>query len=357
MSKFKIILSLLTLVAIAIWIHVSWSQFSQAFELRDQVILWILVLQIPLQVASTIAVAYFYYSYFKKIELKSQLIKIKDFIKIALELNFVNTVYPSGGVSGFSYLSLRLRPLGIKVSSSTLAQSLRFGLTFLSFLILLGLGLFWLALDGKVNNLVILLASSIFFLTIFGILLFVFLISHKQRIKSFIAWLPKTINKLAQVFRYKPHRQLIDLDRVERALEEVHHNYKYLMKNKKILIQPFFFAFLINFFELLTIYVVFLAFGVSVNPGSIILAYAVANFAGLIVILPGGIGVYEFLMIEVLKIGAVEAGLATAITIVFRIVNFILLIPIGLILYYVAIYKNHIKLSSSLSKAPSQKSK
>ena len=37
------------------------------------------------------------------------------------------------------------------------------------------------------------------------------------------------------------------------------------------------------------LYLVFVAFGFWVNPGAVILAYAVANFMGLVSILPGGL--------------------------------------------------------------------
>jgi uncharacterized membrane protein YbhN (UPF0104 family) len=47
-----------------------------------------------------------------------------------------------------------------------------------------------------------------------------------------------------------------------------------------------------------------------VNPGAIILAYAVANFAGLISILPAGVGIYEALMSAVLAATGIPAGVS-----------------------------------------------
>ena len=112
---------------------------------------------------------------------------------------------------GFSYLSLRLQPFDIKAAASTLTQLLRFGLVFVSFLILLGIGLLVLAIGGSANDLVILIGSSVFFVISFAALIFIFLISDKTRIKSFVVWLPKAVNKLVALLHYNSSKQFVDI--------------------------------------------------------------------------------------------------------------------------------------------------
>jgi putative heme transporter len=85
------------------------------------------------------------------------------------------------------------------------------------------------------------------------------------------------------------------------------------------------------------VYVVYVAFGHWVNPGAVIIAYAVASFAGLLSILPGGIGVYETLMISVLAAAGVPASLSIPVTIMYRIVNTLLQIIPGYIYYQKAL--------------------
>lgn len=97
--------------------------------------------------------------------------------------------------------------------------------------------------------------------------------------------------------------------------------------------RPFFYSMLANVTELATIYVVYIAYGQFVNPGAIIIAYAIANFAGLIAVLPGGIGVYEGLMTAVLVSAGVPAGLAISVTIMYRVINMLLSLPIGYFYY------------------------
>ena len=46
--------------------------------------------------------------------------------RIALELNLVNHIFPSGGVSGISYTSWRMHKLGVSSARSTFAQVIRY---------------------------------------------------------------------------------------------------------------------------------------------------------------------------------------------------------------------------------------
>src|SRR6202007_1301767 len=91
---------------------------------------------------------------------------------------------------------------------------------------------------------------------------------------------------------------------------------------------PFWYALLANVTEVLALYVVYLAFGQYVNVGAVILAYAVANFAGLISVLPAGIGIYEGLMTAVLAATGFPAKISIPVTLMYRVINmFIQLLP------------------------------
>jgi uncharacterized protein (TIRG00374 family) len=82
------------------------------------------------------------------------------------------------------------------------------------------------------------------------------------------------------------------------------------------------------------VYVVYIAFGSYVNLGAVILAYAVANFAGLVSVLPGGVGVYEALMTAVLVAAGVPARLSLPVTVMYRVLNTLLQLPPGYVLYH-----------------------
>jgi uncharacterized protein (TIRG00374 family) len=64
--------------------------------------------------------------------------------------------------------------------------------------------------------------------------------------------------------------------------------------------------------------------GQTINPGAVILAYSVASFAGLVSVLPGGIGIYEALMTATLASAGVPSALALSATLIYRIFTIII---------------------------------
>jgi putative heme transporter len=325
----KFWINVLTFVALLGLIIISWRAIIEAFKKLSDLNASALLLMIPLQLINYYCVARLYKDYFKSV---GENLKTSTMYAIALELNFVNHVFPSGGVSGFSYLSLRLKQSGISTAKSTLAQILRFATTFVSFLALLLLGMLILALRRKTSPLTILVGSSITFLTVFGVIAGIYIISDEKRIKAFTSWLPKALNWVIGIFR-KGRKQTIDISKVERTMTELHEDYMVLGRNPKTLKRPLLWALLINITDLMTIYTVYIAFGSWINPGALILAYAVANFAGLVAILPGGVGIYEGLMTATLTSGGVDKALALSATVVYRVLNMLYFLPVGYFFY------------------------
>ena len=103
---------------------------------------------------------------------------------------------------------------------------------------------------------------------------------------------------------------------------------------------------MVNATEIATAYLAYIALGHLVNPGAVILAYAVASFAGLIAILPGGIGVYETLMIAVLASAGVPKALALSATLIYRIFCMLVFLPAGFVLYQLALRKGQAEVPS-----------
>jgi len=332
----KFWINVFTIVALIVLVIISRSAIIDAFKKLGQLNAAALLLMIPLQALNYYSVARLYKDYF---EAQGEKLKLSTMYSVALELNFVNHVFPSGGVSGFSYLSLRLKQEGISTAKSTLAQILRFALTFMSFLALLFLGMLILALRRHTSPLTILISSSIAFLTLFGVLVGGYIISDEKRIQAFTGWLPKVLNKVIGLFR-RHRRETINISKVEKTMEDLHRDYVLLSRDWRSLKKPFLWALLVNVTDVLTIYAVYMAFGSLINPGALIIAYAVANFAGLVAVLPGGVGIYEGLMTATLASAGVDKALALSATVVYRVLNMSYSLPIGYYLYQRAL-KRH----------------
>ncbi len=327
--RIKSVLTAATFIALAVLIYALRRQIAETFSNFGRVNLAALPLIIVWQVIN-------YHSYAKMYErlfnILGHRIPYRWMLRTNAELNFVNTVFPSGGVSGFSYFSMRMKSQGISTGQATLVQIMRFGLVFASFQILLLTGLLVLAAGGQANDVVVLVAGSLATLLLVGTLVIGFIIGSEQRIDVFFTFIAKVLNRIIQIVRPK-YPETISIARVRRSFKELHFNYILLRENYRQLVGPLAWALLANTMELLTIYTVYLAFGYLVNPGAVILAYAVANFAGLISVLPGGIGIYEALMTAVLASAGVPAAVSLPVTVMFRILSMFVQLPIGYYFY------------------------
>ena len=213
---------------------------------------------------------------------------------------------------------------------------MKVALYILSFELLLIFGIFALAVMGRVNNLVILVASSLSTLLLVGTTGFAYIIGSKKRIDSFFVTLTKGLNWLIHVFR-PSYPETINIIRARKLFEDFHDSYQMIKDNYRQLKVPFLYALLADITEVMALYVVYIAFGKWVNIGAVILAYGIANFAGLISVIPGGIGIYEALMTAVLAITGIPPGVSLPVTVMYRVLNTLVQIPPGYYLYHKAL--------------------
>lgn len=328
--RFKLALNIFTVVALAGLAYALRDQLRDTFENVFKVNFWVLFLMIPLQALNYFSAAKVYQGLFRVLGVR---FRTKSMVRFALEMNFVGTVFPSGGVSGFSYITLRLRDEGVSTAKATLVQLMRFILIFLSVQVLLFVGLVALAIGGKANDFVILMAGILGTLIVVLTLLIAYVIGSKPRINALFTFLTKLINGIIHFFR-RGSPEAININRAKRAVTELHENYLLIRGNLPELKTTGMFAVLSIVAEILTIYTVYVAFGQWVNVGAVVLAYAIANFAGLISIFPGGIGIYEALMTATLAAGGIPAAVSLPVTVMYRVLNMFIQLPPGYFFYH-----------------------
>lgn len=329
----KIIINIITMLALLALIYGVRKEIANTLDNLKNLEIWALALMLPAQILNYHSYAELYQSLFKILHHRVRYVKL---LVLSLELNFVNNVFPSGGVTGISYFGVRMKSLGVSPGKSTLVQMIRYILLFVSFQILLFVGLIILAIGGQASNFAILVAGSLATLLFVGTLGAMFIVGSKKRINSFFTYITRFVNRLIRVVRPK-HPETINIEKVQNLFSELHENYLELRQKPRVLIGPLVHALMANIAEILTIYVVYIAFGEWVNPGAVIIAYAIANFAGLISVLPGGVGIYEALMTAVLASAGVPAGVSIPITITYRIINMTLQLPPGYYFYHRAL--------------------
>ena len=104
--RWKLILNVVTLAALVAVIIVARHQIVETIHNLGNVHGWALLLIIPIEILNYHAQARLYQRLFA---LVGNRLPYKFLYRISLELNFVNHVFPSGGVTGMSYFTLRLR--------------------------------------------------------------------------------------------------------------------------------------------------------------------------------------------------------------------------------------------------------
>jgi uncharacterized protein (TIRG00374 family) len=330
----KVTVNVVTIGALLLLVIFSWPQLTQTFHDLFRVHAWALLLIIPVEYLNYDAQARLYQGLFA---ITGNRLEYWPLFKSSLELNFVNSVFPSGGVTGISYFGVRMRNSDITGAKATVVQLLKLVLLFLSFEILIVLGLFFLAIEGHMNNVMLLLAGSITTLLVVGTFGFAFIIGSEKRIAGFFTWATRLLNKTIRLVR-PGQNETINVERARALFEDLHRNYMLVRKDWRALKMPFIWALLANFWEIMAVYVVYIAFGQLVNFGAVIIAYAVANFAGLVSIMPGGIGIYEGLMTLTLAAGGIPSSISLPVTVMYRVLNMIVQLPPGYYLYHRALH-------------------
>lgn len=333
--KWKLVLNVVTICALVLLVVLTWGQLTQTFHDLFRVNAWALLLIIPVEYLNYDAQARMYQRLFA---ITGNKLKFWSLFKSSLELNFVNNVFPSGGVTGISYFGMRMRGAEITGAKATVVQLLKLAMLFLSFEVLIVLGLFFLAIEGHMNSVILLVVGSLTTLLVVGTVGFAFIIGSKKRIAGFFTWATRQLNKALRLVRPGNH-ETINVERARVLFEDLHENYMLVRTDWRALKWPFFWGLMANFWEVMAVYVVYVAFGEFVNFGAVIIAYAVANFAGLISILPGGIGIYEGLMTLVLAASGIPSRVSLPVTVMYRVLNMVAQLPPGYYLYNKALQK------------------
>ncbi len=335
-ERWKLLLNIATIVALILLLFFIRHDLETTFKNLLKVNAWALVLMVPLEAMNYHAQTKLYQQLFRIVGNK---LAYKELFIASLELNFVNHVFPSGGAAGISYFGLRLKDEAISGAKATMVQFMKLLLTIFSFESLVILSIFFLALGGQVNRLMILVSGILSTLLIVATAVFIYTIGNRRRINNVLEFFTIWLNKLLHKVRPSA-KDAINIKKARVVFDEFHNTFMAMRRDHMKMREPLLYALLMNMTEVAVIYVVFLAFGHFVNPGAIILAYGIANFAGFISVLPGGVGVYETLMIAILLAAGVSLALSLPVIIMYRVLNTLLQVPPGYYYYQKEISKH-----------------
>lgn len=344
--KFRTWLSIITLTLLAVVVVAAWGDIREAFGYLGKVDLWILALIIPVQFVSYFATGEMIFSYLRaKGNIRE--LNVLKVTRMALELNFVNHVFPSGGAAGAAYFSWLLSRHGVSSGRAIMAQIVRFALTFLSFVLLLLVALTVLIIDHSVDRVTILLSLLLAVLAVGATIGGMYLLGSKKRLDAFAAWLTRSVNRIVRRVTRGKKRSILKETAITTFFVDIHDDFLAIRRDKKILTKPFLWAILANIMDVVLIYIAFWSFGVQVNPALIFIAFGLASIAGAVVVTPGGAGVYELVMVAFLTSAGVPPTTAIAGTLLARVLLMLLTIVFGYAFYQFTVVK--------YGKAPTQR--
>jgi uncharacterized protein (TIRG00374 family) len=336
--SFRSWLSVITLLLISLIVFFSRHELFRAWELLRHVNIWILFLLLPGQLLVYYAGGEMMFSYLRA-KKSIEAVKPLTLARMSLEMNFVNHILPSGGVSGISYMSWRLGKFGVLSSRATMAQVVRYTMSFASFIFLLSLAVLAVTIDGNINRWIILVSSTLVGGMIGIVLAGIYLLSSHDRMKSFSRWLARVINKIVANVTLHKVMNVVDSNAIEKYFSELHTDFNALRNDKKILIRPFLWGIVFNTADVSLFLITFWALGHPIDPAPILIAYGVAAFAGFLVVTPGGAGAYEAVMVVFLTAAGLEQGTAIAGIVLTRVILLLGTIGFGYLFYQHALVR------------------
>ena len=99
--RWKLLLNIITLLALAVLVYATRHQLVDTIHNLHKVRLWVLLLILPVEAVNYHAQTRLYQRLFAAVDEKLSYPKM---LRASIELNFVNHVFPSGGVSGIFVL-------------------------------------------------------------------------------------------------------------------------------------------------------------------------------------------------------------------------------------------------------------
>jgi uncharacterized protein (TIRG00374 family) len=323
--KLKQIFIGLGLIGLAVVVIINVGQVGQFIHFVRGLRWYVVILIVAVQLYSYFANAKYYQTI---LGIFSRELGIRRLYEVALGVNFVNQILPAAGLAGAGYLSQATQP-EVPRGEAMLAQLLRQVFSAMGVLIILPFGFVCLFLAGNVSQVTVRLTLILISAIITLSLLLLMLINDEALTRRLSHRFFRFTNRSKFVRKRLP----LDERRVELFLEEFYNGYRMLRLNFKTMRRGLFWSIIYILIEMLTIWLVFLAFGQLVNPGVVVAAYTLSNIFSIVGGLVASIGVFEASMVGALVALGSSFSLAFSVTLVYRMLNMLIGLPPGIYYY------------------------
>ena len=285
--------------------------------------LWLVLLAIVIQIFT-----YFLYTWRWNIINKTadMDLGIKKSLPMVLVSLAVNNITPSGRGGGEPVRAYLLAKEGHFKFEDTFATVIAdraldtFPFVILAILTIIGI-IFTFSLDIKLIAFLVIMVTLI----TAGVILLLYVCINEAFGVKLTSWIIKIVSRFYKKFNEGTEKRIIE------AVKTFQVRMNALLRDKTILYYALPLSFVIWIFEILRVYVVFLAFGAKVSPIVIGEVFILASFVGMVPLLPGGLGAVDGIMILFYANAGITASLSAAATVVERLISFWMTTFVGLI--------------------------
>ena len=285
--------------------------------------LWLVLLAIVIQIFT-----YFLYTWRWNIINKTadMDLGIKKSLPMVLVSLAVNNITPSGRGGGEPVRAYLLAKEGHFKFEDTFATVIAdraldtFPFVILAILTIIGI-IFTFSLDIKLIAFLVIMVTLI----TAGVILLLYVCINEAFGVKLTSWIIKIVSRFYKKFNEDTEERIIE------AVKTFQARMNALLRERSIIYYALPLSFVIWIFEILRVYVVFLAFGARVSPIIIGEVFILASFVGMVPLLPGGLGAVDGIMILFYANAGITASLSAAATVVERLISFWMTTFVGLI--------------------------
>ena len=159
-------------------------------------------------------------------------IPFKVLFKDVITMNFANTVFPSGGLSGIAILRGRLRKHKVSAHTTTVAQGFWYGFTGISFVILLLLSLLLLFLSQRIEQVSFRLIMIMLIMLLVAAVASVSLVMNRNVFEKLTYYLTRPTNWLLK----KIHRNSLGKEQLHELINKLYETLREFKNDWRMLI-------------------------------------------------------------------------------------------------------------------------
>ncbi len=256
--------------------------------------------------------------------------RFRHIVPMVMGSAFINVLAPTAGTAGVALFISQAKRSKRSVGKTIVGIILAWIINYSVFLVILSVAYYYLFTIGKVARYEF-IALFLFILLIAFLSLIIILARYYSNILiKILFWLQKVINRISVRFRYKP---LAD------NWADVH-GQEFIIGSNAVdlrsshMVSAVISGILLHTVNIISLYVIFLAFYQNVSLGLVVIGYATIILFWVLAPTPQGIGVVEGVGALVLTSLGIPGAVSAAVILIFRGLNLWLPAVIGLILLH-----------------------